>query len=95
MRAITARVGVDVALVRHFFGDKQGLFEEAILKQAERALEHLSQVEDGSDSATRRLNAYFDLWESPQTALLVRALFRAGLGLQSDWHGSKTCLPPT
>lgn len=79
LRAITKRAGVDVALVSHFFGGKQGLFDEAVTQHAERMLSNLMKIDPESAGARDLLDTYFSMWESPETALMVRALFRAAL----------------
>jgi AcrR family transcriptional regulator len=79
LRAITKAAGVDVALVRHFFGDKQGLFEEAILKQGYDNLKLLMDADYQGSPARRVLEAYFAMWENEETSLTTRALFRTAL----------------
>ncbi|MCI1660125.1 TetR family transcriptional regulator [Bifidobacterium psychraerophilum] len=79
LRAITRSAGVDVALVRHFFGDKQGLFEEAVLRQGYGSLKLLMHNDYVGTPAHRMLTAYFAMWENEETALTIRALFRTAL----------------
>lgn len=79
LRAITDRAGVDVAMVSHFFGNKQGLFDEAVLKRGERNIRTLMNAKPEGRSAAHLLEAYFAMWEDPDTAQAVRALFRAAL----------------
>lgn len=79
LRAITGAAGVDVALVRHFFGGKQGLFEEAVLRQGYGNLRLLLNNDYVGSPARRVLTAYFAMWENDETALTVRALFRTAL----------------
>lgn len=79
LRAITDRAGVDVAMVSHFFGSKQGLFTEAVLDRGERATGSVVSLSSVDWSAAQLLDAYFAVWEEPETALTVRAVFRAAL----------------
>lgn len=79
LRAITTKAGVDVALVSHFFGSKQGLFEEAVLRHGSGNLQRMMEIVPGADPARQLLEAYFSVWEHPDTALSVRALFRSAL----------------
>ena len=80
LRAITSRAGVDVALVRHFFGGKQTLFTEAILQQAEFTRSASEALTGDPDTIGYRLvDAYLDIWENEPSASAVRALSRAAL----------------
>lgn len=91
LREITARAGVDVAMVSHFFGGKQGLFEEAVLHRSNVTFDKLvSSRPDGPGGTSpvpELLDAYLSTWEEPATALTVRALVRAGL--ESEEHRSR------
>lgn len=80
LRAITSRAGVDVSLVRHFFGDKAGLFDAAVLKQAQIGFA-LEEVLKGDPPALsqRIAEAYLDLWEQEPSASTVRAIFRSAV----------------
>ncbi len=78
LRSITSRAGVDVALVKHFFGGKEGLFEAAVIRQAEASLELLSRSQNSDDDPARRIaEIYVSIWEDDPTAATIRALFRA------------------
>lgn len=79
LRAITADAGVDVALVKHFFGDKEGLFNEAVLQHIERNLALIQFYSDDPHIrfAENMAGMYVRLWEAEPTALSVRAVFRA------------------
>ncbi len=80
LRSITARAGVDVALVKHFFGGKEGLFEAAVIRQAEASLELLSHAQNSDDDPSRRVaEIYVSMWEDDPTSATIRALFRAVL----------------
>lgn len=80
LRMITARAGVDVSLVRHFFGGKEGLFDEAVLQQVDTAMYVLGHLGTGPEPPAERLaEAYLSMWEEPSTGFTLRALFRAAL----------------
>lgn len=80
LRMITSRAGVDVSLVRHFFGGKEGLFDQAILAQADASTALLTEAAQGDSSpATRLADSYLTLWEAPATGPTFQALFRAAL----------------
>lgn len=80
LRSITSQAGVDPTLVRHFFGDKQGLFREAVLQQVGLRDEILASIGDADTGlSTRLVEAYLDVWEKEPSASTIRALFRTGL----------------
>src|SRR3954451_17319249 len=49
VRAIATRAGVDAAMVNHWFGGKEGLFAQAVLKLPFDPLERLQVLRDGPD----------------------------------------------
>lgn len=67
----------DVALFGHFFGGKQGVFEEAVMRRCEASIETVVNVELEEEPDSQLLDLYFSMWENPATSLVVRALFRA------------------
>ncbi|MEV6162372.1 TetR family transcriptional regulator [Streptomyces sp. NPDC052052] len=80
MRAIAAKAGVDTGLIRHFYGDKNGLIT-ATLADRTSAPEQLAAALQG-DPATvgeRLAETYFDLWESPDSGPVVAAIFRSAV----------------
>ena len=80
LRAITSEAGVDPTLVRHFFGDKQGLFREAILQHVGLRDAILTSVgEADTDVASHLVGAYLDIWETEPSSSTMRALFRTAL----------------
>ena len=86
LREITARAGVDPALVSHFFGNKEGLFDEAIL-QASAAAEPLVESvtnRSGDGIGLRVAHAYLALWETEPTASTLRALLRAAIESENN-----------
>lgn len=80
LRAVAADAGVDVALIAHHFGNKQGLFV-ACLRLPDQAHGLLLDALSGPPrSQGRRLTVgYLSLWEDPATGPQVRALARTAL----------------
>lgn len=83
MRAIAAQAGVDPALIRHFFTDKQGLFSATI---ADRTVigDRMSVVFDGDVEGLgeRFASAYLDIWEDPDTGPMMGAMLRTALSTE-------------
>ncbi|GGC08032.1 TetR/AcrR family transcriptional regulator [Cellulomonas carbonis] len=78
LRAIAGAAGVDPALVRHFFGDKETLFATAVADRTTIPLQVLSQLGGDPSSAGRALTtAYLRVWEDPGTRPVVLALVRS------------------
>ena len=80
MRAIAAEAGVDVALLAHYFGNKDGLFAQAIAFPAPPAA-ILADVFAGprDEQAEQLTRRYLGLWEDPATALQMRVLTRSAM----------------
>ncbi|GAB2800898.1 hypothetical protein GCM10027073_36420 [Streptomyces chlorus] len=80
MRAIAARAGVDTGLIRHFFGDKNGLIA-ATLAAGTTAPDQLATALRGTpDGVGERLaRAYFELWESPEAGPTTVVVFRSAI----------------
>jgi AcrR family transcriptional regulator len=78
MRMIAAAAGVDPALIRHFFGDKDTLFATVI---ADRTVifQRLAASLPGNPSqvGTRVADAYLRLWEQPHTRSILMAIVRS------------------
>lgn len=80
MRSIAARAGVDPALIRHFYTDKETLFAEAMALRTVIPA-RLAEALDG-DVATigRRLtDTYLRLWEEGDTGPMLLGLLRASI----------------
>ena len=78
IRAIATEVGVDQALVLHYFGTKDRLFAAALRTTA--PTEHLlPPFEEGelADLGIRLADRYLQLWEQPPTATRIAATLRA------------------
>lgn len=78
LRAIAAAAGVDPALIRHFFGDKQTLFMTVVADRS-TVIERLAgSLQGDQDAAGRRMtDTYLRLWEEPQTRPVLMALVRS------------------
>ncbi len=78
IRTIAAAAGVDPALIRHFFGDKDTLFAAGV---ADRMIvfERLaaSLPGDGASLGHRVADTYLKLWEQPQTRPVLMAIARS------------------
>ena len=84
MRAVANQAGVDVALVAHFFKNKDGLFAASLQfpDDAEHEMVHAmaTPLNRRAEMITR---AYLGLWEAPETREQLRAVARAALGSQA------------
>ena len=80
IRMITDKIGVDPALVRHYFGDKEGLFRAAVIERVD-AQNALGAALDGNpDTLGERLvRAYLSLWIDPRSASTMQAMLRSAL----------------
>jgi AcrR family transcriptional regulator len=80
MRSIAARAGVDLALLSHYFGNKDGLFA-ATLELPEGARDLLVDALSGpvATQGERLTHRYLALWEAPVTSAHMHALARSAL----------------
>lgn len=84
IRRIAARAGVDPALVLHYFGTKDGLFDEAVdfPFDPDALMERIFGA--GLDGAGRRFaEAFLDTWESEEYGLQLRGIFRAAVSSET------------
>ncbi|GAB1824446.1 TetR/AcrR family transcriptional regulator [Herbidospora sp. RD11066] len=74
IRAVARTADVDPALVMHFFGSKDGLFDAAL--RGAMPVEELGSALSGDPSSlgVRLTRRYLDLWESPETGPRIRAI---------------------
>ncbi|MEV3984431.1 TetR family transcriptional regulator [Nonomuraea sp. NPDC049758] len=74
MRSIAAAAGVDVALLAHYFGNKDGLFA-ATLQLPDQAVQQIQRAFDGpvGELGERLARTYLSLWEDPGLAGALRA----------------------
>lgn len=78
LRAIAAAAGVDPGLIRHFFGDKEGLFTTAVADRMQMGdLLARAAAADPATVGRDMTEAYLTLWEDPGTGPIVRALVRS------------------
>lgn len=81
MRAVAARAGVDVALVPHYFGNKQALFAAALeLPEGARTAMLGAMAAPHGQRGEALTRAYLGLWEAPETGEQFRVVTRAALG---------------
>ncbi|GAA4561395.1 TetR/AcrR family transcriptional regulator [Planotetraspora kaengkrachanensis] len=75
IRAVARTAGVDPALVMHFFGNKDGLFDAAI-RASGLPLRELGEVMEGDIEGVgeRLVRRYLSLWESPEHGPKLRAV---------------------
>ncbi len=87
MRAIAAAAGVDPALIRHFFGDKDTLFVSAVADRTTIPRRLAQAVGTDWSSAGRAVtDAYLRLWEEPDTRRILLALVRSATSSDRAAH---------
>ncbi|WP_406114140.1 TetR family transcriptional regulator [Streptomyces sp. NBC_01014] len=80
VRGIAKAAGVDAALVHHYFGTKDEVFEAAIEVTMEPAQLVPALVAAGPDGIGERLARYFlGAWENPATRAPLLAIIRSAL----------------
>lgn len=80
LRAIAGEAGVDPALIRHFFTDKEGLFAATIADRTAIPERMIAAFAGDPETVGHRLaNAYFDMWEDDETGPMLRAMVRTAL----------------
>ncbi|MEV6547482.1 TetR family transcriptional regulator [Streptomyces sp. NPDC051597] len=81
VRGIAKAAGVDAALVHHYFGTKDEVFEAAVEMTLEPVQPAPAVVGDGSlDGVGERMARYFiEVWENPATRAQLLAVFRSAL----------------
>ncbi|WP_369261085.1 TetR family transcriptional regulator [Streptomyces sp. R35] len=81
VRGIAKAAGVDSALVHHYFGTKEQVFEAAIEVAFAPALGAPDAVEDGPlDAVGERLTRFiFGIWENPATRTPLLAILRSAV----------------
>ncbi|MGW4411509.1 TetR/AcrR family transcriptional regulator [Nonomuraea sp. NPDC004702] len=77
IRAVARAAGVDPALVMHFFGNKDGLFEAAIKASMPVALMVGALDGDASGIGERLVTRYLELWEDPRHGPRLSAVLHA------------------
>ena len=80
LRKIAARAGVDVALIGHYFGSKDGLFDAAIaLPFDPRELGERVFGPGVNGAGDRLARVVFEMWESEAYGMQLRGLVRAAI----------------
>ncbi|WP_128382132.1 TetR/AcrR family transcriptional regulator [Streptomyces cavernae] len=79
VRGIAKAAGVDSALVHHYFGTKEQVFEAAIEVAFAPALNATKVIEEGPfDGVGERLTRFvFGVWENPATRIPLLAVVRS------------------
>jgi len=81
LRAIAAEAGVDAGMVRHFFGDKAGLFRAAMELPIDPAEVLPALLEPGVDGLGERVVRFFlSVWEEPTARGPFLAVIRSVSG---------------
>ncbi|MFJ5261071.1 TetR family transcriptional regulator [Streptomyces sp. NPDC088387] len=81
VRGIAKAAGVDSALVHHYFGTKEQVFEAAVAAAAAPALGASEAIADGPvDGVGQRLTRFFfGVWENPATRTPLLAVVRSAM----------------
>ncbi|MER6162010.1 TetR family transcriptional regulator [Streptomyces sp. NPDC001868] len=81
VRGIAKAAGVDSALVHHYFGTKEQVFEAAVTLSFAPAMEAPRTVEEGPlDGVGERLTRFvFGIWENPATRTPLLAIVRSAV----------------
>jgi AcrR family transcriptional regulator len=81
VRGIAKAAGVDSALVHHYFGTKEQVFEAAVEIAAAPALNAPDAIAEGPlDGVGERLTRYiFGVWENPATRMPLLAIVRSAV----------------
>ncbi|MER6539345.1 TetR/AcrR family transcriptional regulator [Streptomyces sp. 900105755] len=81
VRGIAKAAGVDSALVHHYFGTKEQIFEAAIAVAFAPALNAPAAIADGPlDGVGERLTRFiFGIWENPTTRTPLLAIVRSAV----------------
>jgi AcrR family transcriptional regulator len=78
MRAIAAAAGVDPALIRHFFGDKETLFTTVVADRTAIPGRLAAALSGDRETVGERItDTYLSLWEEPGTRPILLALVRS------------------
>lgn len=81
MRDIAAAAGIDVALIAHYFGNKDKLFASTVaLPPGFMDVMFAELSDDPADQSARLTRAYLTLWEAEETAEHMRLLARNAVG---------------
>jgi AcrR family transcriptional regulator len=80
IRAIATAAGVDPALIRHFFGDKEALFTATVADRTTVPQRMLASFDgDAAGVGARLTDTYLRLWEEPETRPILLSLARSAV----------------
>lgn len=80
MRAVAQEAGTDPGMIRHWFGDKEGLFVATVIDRTVTVATLREALLDDRPGRGRRIaHAYLSLWEDPATRPILLALVRTAL----------------
>ncbi|HYZ68746.1 MAG TPA: TetR family transcriptional regulator [Mycobacterium sp.] len=88
LRAIAGDAHVDPSMVLYLFGSKAQLFRESLrlVLDAEMLVDALrGKPGDDADIGTRMVRTYVRIWETPETAMTLRAMLHAATS-NTDAH---------
>jgi AcrR family transcriptional regulator len=85
LRGIARDAGLDVALIAHYFKNKDGLFAATLLQLPAGVGQMFAQAltEPRATQGNRLARAYFGLWESEETRPQLQVLVRTALGSEA------------
>jgi AcrR family transcriptional regulator len=85
LRGIAREAGLDVALIAHYFKNKEGLFAATLLQLPAGVGQMFAQAltEPRATQGDRLARAYFGLWESEETRPQLQVLVRTALGSEA------------
>jgi AcrR family transcriptional regulator len=84
LRGIAAKAGVDAALIRHFFGDKDGLFEQTVIAQFGASVSFPTELANATPGIGARLTrSYLGMWEDPVSGPGAVAMMRTTLSSEA------------
>ena len=85
VRAIASRAGVDAALIRHFFGDKEALFATTMADRTVIPARMAAAIAGPPETLGLRITeTYLQLWEDEETKPILLGLVRSAMTSQ---HG--------
>jgi AcrR family transcriptional regulator len=85
IRAVAAAASVDLALVPHYFGNKEGLFRAALEMPIDPAAVIATVVADGPEDAPLRLaETLLRVWDAPDTGPAIVSVLRRAVAEQGS-----------